>query len=302
MSAFADDRHSGSSDVAYELLDALERHATIDASADAAGFRASLLAFLREAQSSQPSMALVHQLAARALEVADTAALRGVRVAEARASLVASCDAEREDLRASTASVVRQAAQLVERRGAFVATLSASASVREALLEAHRNGMAPRALIGEGRPRLEGRHMASALAKAGVPVWLVADAALPLLLSQAAMVWLGADAITEQGVINKIGSFAAALAAREHSVPVYALATRRKFLPAATGALGIAEQSPGEIWESPTPGVEPRNVYFELVPLPLLRGVVVEDAVLGGSETAITARDRPLPEVLARPF
>ena len=105
--------------------------------------------------------------------------------------------------------------------------------------------------------------------------------------------------VTEQGVINKIGSFAAALAAREHSVPVYALAERRKFLPANTGALRIVEMNPDEVWESPAEGVRPRNVYFELVPMALLRGVIVEDGALGGTEAAVTAQERALPDALA---
>ena len=115
------------------------------------------------------------------------------------------------------------------------------------------------------------------------------------------MVWLGADAVTDQGVFNKLGSYAAALAAREHSVPVYALAERRKFMPAATRALKIVEMPPAEVWDAPAEGVQPRNVYFERVPLPLLRGVIVEDAVLPPGETAALARERTLPGELAGP-
>jgi hypothetical protein len=44
--------------------------------------------------------------------------------------------------------------------------------------------------------------------------------------------------------------------------------------------------------------VRPRNVYFEVVPLPLVRGVVVEDAVLGVTEAATLAKERPLPAEL----
>ena len=90
-----------------------------------------------------------------------------------------------------------------------------------------------------------------------------------------------------------------ALAAREHGVPAYAVATRRKFLPTATPALSIVEMPSGEIWDAPPEGVKPRNVYFEMTPLALLRGVVVEDTVLGPTEAALTAQDRALPEPLA---
>ena len=56
---------------------------------------------------------------------------------------------------------------------------------------------------------------------------------------------------------------------------------------------------PAEIWDAPAPGVQPRNVYFELVPKALLRGIVVEGEVLGATEAATLARERPLPEELA---
>jgi hypothetical protein len=55
-----------------------------------------------------------------------------------------------------------------------------------------------------------------------------------------------------------------------------------------------------EVWDAPTAGVRPRNVHAEMVPLELLRGVVVEDGVLGPTEAATVARERPLPEALAK--
>lgn len=297
--SFARDRTSGASDVALAFLAELERWLAVDRTTSAPALRASLLAWLRHAQAAQPTMALVHQLAARSLEIADTALARGEPAAGLRTALALSCDAERNDLIAARKALARQAAVLVTERGGWIATLSSSGAVREAILEAHRAGREPRVLLAEGRPLMEGRMAAAALAAAGVPVWLVVDAALPLLLSQARMVWLGADAVTDMGVFNKLGSYAAALAAREHSVPVYTLAERRKFLPAATAALKILEMPPEEVWEEPSAGVQPRNVYFERVPLPLLRGVVVEDTVLPPGEAAALARERPLPGELA---
>jgi translation initiation factor 2B subunit (eIF-2B alpha/beta/delta family) len=299
VTSFAGDRTSGASDVALAFLTELERWLVVNLSSSAPALRAALLAWLREAQALQPTMALIHQLAARALEVADTALGRGETAAGLRTAVALSCDTERNDLIAARKAVAKQAAGLVTERGGWIATLSSSAAVREAILEAHRAGREPRVLLAEGRPLYEGRASAAALAAAGVPVWLVVDAALPLLLSQARMVWLGADAVTDMGVMNKLGSFAAALAAREHSVPVYALAERRKFLPAATAALKILEMPPAEVWDKPAAGVQPRNVYFERVPLPLLRGVVVEDLVLPPGEAATLARERPLPGELA---
>ena len=299
MSGFGDDRHSGASDVARAFLVELERWAATDTSSAPPELRARLKAWLRAAQAAQPSMALVHQLAARALEVADTGLRRGDAPADLRAHLALSCAAEREDLAASRAAVARQAVALLDQSESWIGTLSSSTTVRDALLAAHAAGRGPRALVAEGRPGMHGRALAAALAAADIPVWLVVDAALPLVLSQAQQVWIGADAVTELGVLNAVGSYAVALAAREHSVPLYALAGRRKFLPAVSGALKIVEGPPGEGWETPAPGVRPRNVPFEMVPLALLRGIVLENEVIGATEAATLARERPLPEELA---
>ncbi len=299
MTDFSTDRTSGSTSIAERFLTELERWAAVDTSPDAATFAARLLAELRGGQAAQPAMALIHRLAARAWAVAQTGIARADRLPDLRAHVARSCAQEREDLAVARAGVARQALELVRERGPWLATLSKSELVEAALLEVHRAGRAPRVLLAEGRPRLEGREQAARLAAAGLPVWLVTDATLPLLLSQAKMAWLGADAVTERGVLNKVGSYATALAAREASVPVYALAQRRKFLAAGTAALRIPEMDGAEIWDAPPAGVTPKNVYFEVVPLELLRGVVVEDAVLPPGEAAVIAQEATLPAELA---
>jgi translation initiation factor 2B subunit (eIF-2B alpha/beta/delta family) len=298
VASFLDDRTSGSSSLGERLLAHLERWAAVDTSPDPATFRARLLAELREAQATQPAMALVHRVADRALAVADTGLERGDKVADLRAHLARSCAQEASDLVAAEAAVAKNAAGLLPEGDAWVATLSRSAMVERALESANRAGRDVRALVAEGRPLLEGREQAARLASAGVPVWLVTDAMLPLLLSQATVLWLGADAVTERGVLNKVGSFAAALAARESSVPVYVLAQRRKFIAAATPALSIPEMDGAEVWDSPPEGVTPKNVYFELVPLALVRAVVVEDGVLPPGEAGQVAREAVLPPEL----
>jgi hypothetical protein len=118
MTTFRDDRHSGSEDVANGSLEGLSRWVSADPSAGAAELRASLLSWLREAQTAQPTMALLHQLAARALEVADTAVARGDRVADLRRALEESCAAELADLATTRRAVVNQALQLLTSRGA----------------------------------------------------------------------------------------------------------------------------------------------------------------------------------------
>jgi translation initiation factor 2B subunit (eIF-2B alpha/beta/delta family) len=286
---------SSASANALGFLDRLERWAAADTSPDAAALHAALLDWLRREQATHAANGLLHQLAARALDVADAGLHRAEPPAALQVQLAQSCGAERADLEGARAAVVRTAGALLTERGAWIATLSGSTTVQAALLELHGRDRGPRVLVGEGRPLLHGRALAAALGLAGVPTWLVVDAALPMLLSQSAGLWLGADAVTDRGAVVAVGGFGVALAAREASVPVYVLAPRRKFLPGTTAALQIVERPPAEVWDAPTAGVRPRNVHAEMVPLELLRGVVVEDGVLGPSEAATVARERPLP-------
>ncbi|HVP14394.1 MAG TPA: hypothetical protein VMS88_02550 [Terriglobales bacterium] len=291
--------HAGATDEAFAFLDRLGRRLDLDVSPTVPALREALLAHLRREQAALAANGIVHQLCARALEVTDGAAARGENAPAARVAIGQSCAAERADLESARSAVALTARALLVERGGWVATVGRSGTVSRALLGAREAGRGPRAIVSEARPRLSGRSLAAELAGAGVPVWLVVDAALPLLLAQVSMVWLGAEAVTDRGVIAPVGGYAAALAAREHSVPVYVLAARRKFLPAATPALRIDEMPAAEVWGAPPEGVRPRNVRAELVPLELLRAVIVEDGALGATETAVVARDRPLPEELA---
>jgi translation initiation factor 2B subunit (eIF-2B alpha/beta/delta family) len=286
-------------DPAEALLTDLERWTAMDRSPSAADARTELLVRLRMQQIAHPASGLVHQLATRMLIVADAAVIRGDSPVDLRAAVSRACAAERQDLESMRAGVARVAASLITEREGWIATVGDDPSLRRALSEARKAGREPRVIAAEGRPTLVGRDLAAALAAERTPVWLVADAALPMLLAPAQMLWFAALAVTDRGAIAPLGAFAAALAAREHSVPAYALAGRRAFLPATTAALRIVERDPEELWDAPPSGVRARNIHEELVPLALLRAVVVEDAALGPLESAQLAREREVPVELA---
>src|SRR5262249_55581393 len=88
---FGDDRDSGAGGGALAFLGGVGRWGASDLSGSAPLLRASLLAWLRGAQAQQPSMALIHQLAARALQVADAGVSRGDAPAPLRGALAESC-------------------------------------------------------------------------------------------------------------------------------------------------------------------------------------------------------------------
>jgi translation initiation factor 2B subunit (eIF-2B alpha/beta/delta family) len=198
-----------------------------------------------------------------------------------------------------------------------VLTLSRSGSVLAALAGAARSGARLRVIVGEGRPGGEGRGAAADLATGGLEAWCAVDAALPALLHdpgslplpfplsrERTAVVLGADAIGPAWFLNKVGSYALALAAREAEVPVVLVATESKRLPPAL--LARLEIRPAESLGL-APGVGAIDFLFERVPLALVTRAVLETGLAAPAELARRAAALPasrrlaVPEVAAAP-
>ena len=122
---------------------------------------------------------------------------------------------------------------------------------------------------------------AKALGAKGIRTRLVVDSAAPSLMVECDVVVVGADAVTPEGVVNKIGTYALALAARERNVPFYVLAGTEKFLPFL---LRIEERDPKEITQEAIPNGSVENRYFDCTPLDFITGVVTQEGVIAGKE------------------
>ena len=116
-----------------------------------------------------------------------------------------------------------------------VFTLSRSGSVEYALIAAARDraSMAPLdVIIAESRPGGEGVALAQSLAAAGARVSIVTDSAVGVGMARARTLLLGADSVRSDGaLVNKVGSYPAALVATDLGIPVYALCERLKITP-----------------------------------------------------------------------
>ncbi len=199
--------------------------------------------------------------------------------------------------RRAGAAMVRTAADHLTRGAGgslHVVTWSFSGSVAACLREVG-GQTALRVSCAEGRPALEGRRLAAALAAEGIPTAIFTDAGIGEALShgpgRADVVLLGADAVTPDWALNKCGSGMLAAAAARVGVPVYVAATRDKFLDArAARLLQIVEHDPSGVWEEPPPGVTVRNIYFERLPIDLLTGVITDAGTLAGAMIAEACR------------
>ncbi|MFQ5693124.1 MAG: hypothetical protein ACE5IM_08790 [Nitrospinota bacterium] len=245
---------------------------------DLESFRADLLRLARRVRASQPAMAPLFHLMNDVLQAAGDAATRREAVSRGRA-------AARRFLarqRSLEAGAVRRALCRVP-AGATVMTHSASSLVEAVLLRAggRRRGARPatlaRVICTESRPAGEGSRLARRLARSGVPVTLVTDAAAAETLAEADLLLVGADCVTQKGLIHKVGTNALAAAAKRLGIPCHAVATSHKLLPERLLLPGWNEsRGAGEVLRSAPPGLTVLNRPFDRTPWRRLTSVITE--------------------------
>lgn len=260
---------SGASELTRKAADALRRAVE---SADSENDVRSLVAEVgRRILDAQPAMAPLVGLVADVLRSSEG----GSSPAAARRAVREAAEAFASGIRERAPALAARAAGLLPEDGDIL-TLSSSSTVLRALLH-DREARRGRVIVLESRPAAEGRDAARALAAAGVPVLFAVDAAVATLVPSCAAVLLGADSIGDRGVVNKIGSLAAALSAKRAGVPVLVAADSSKILP-SDFPQHLADDRPAEqVWAVPA-GVTVWNRYFEVVPLDAVAWVITDAA------------------------
>ncbi len=188
-------------------------------------------------------------------------------------------------------NAARNAANLVA--GRRVLTLSRSGTVFGALTRAD---PPPEVIVAASHPGGEGVGVSEALAEAGLSVTLTADASLAAVLAAQSvdLVLFGADSLLPSGgVVNKVGSALAALAARHAGVPCYAVTTIDKLRPDEAVSLEAAKEAANaEALYDGDADIALFNPLFETVAGALMTEIVTEEGGLG--PPALTDRAQTL--------
>lgn len=153
---------------------------------------------------------------------------------------------------------------LPARRRSVLLTHSYSGTVARALIAAR--SRIDRVLCSEGRPNYEGRRMARELAAAGIPTDFLTDSAITEFVRLARAIVVGADAICDTGMRNKVGTSALIACALHERVPVWVLADTSKLLPPALcdgrEKRFANDGSPREVWLPLPARIRVLNPYF----------------------------------------
>ena len=150
-----------------------------------------------------------------------------------------------------------------------------------AIRAAWEDGLVAHVWAGETRPLLQGgRLTAWELEQLGIPFSVVADSAAASLMAAGEVdaVFTGADRIAANGdTANKIGTYALAVAAAHHDVPLYVVAPTSTLDPdTPTGAgIPIEARDPREV----SVRFPARNDAFDVTPAELIAAIVTEEGV-----------------------
>ncbi len=241
LRSIAEDRVSSSNAIALKMIEcSIELYGMHDYSK-----------MIENIIEGQPSMAVVLNIASRILRAKNKGELLRLKS---------------EFLSAEKNAVNRAVDRLKDYKN--IATTSYSKTVLETL----KLTKPERVFVSVSHPAKEGEKLAQELLAEGIDVVLFEDTAYSVVMDEVEVVFIGADAVFDNCVVNKIGSFPLALLADYFKKDFFVLANKFKFL---SGDLKkkykILDMSPSEIT---TLDCDVVNVYFEEVPLKFVKEII----------------------------
>jgi methylthioribose-1-phosphate isomerase len=159
------------------------------------------------------------------------------------------------------------------------------------IIAAARAGKKPHVFVDETRPLLQGARLTTyELTREEIDATLIVDAAAALVMQRMAidLAIVGADRIARNGdTANKVGTYALAIAAAHHGIPLYVAAPRSSFDLTLGGGdeMPIEERSPEEILSAGGARIAPEGTHaynpaFDVTPGHLITAFITEYGIL----------------------
>ena len=245
------DSISGSSETAIYVLKSLH-----DILSNREITREQLLDFSIVLRKAKPAMAPLSNIA-RMMEAAANSP-------EPDRTALLSVERVINNERSAWARIVENAAERIE---GTVLTLSYSGTVVN-VLELIAKNKEIEVIVAESFPLGEGRRTAELLSESGIEVTLIADSMVFAEARNSDLCLVGADAITPQALINKVGTYAMALASVQAGIPAYVVSSTLKVTSELRPEWNVEQKTSGKVVE--------RSQIFEPTPLELFAEVITE--------------------------
>ncbi|MEM4325829.1 MAG: hypothetical protein QXU40_00825 [Candidatus Pacearchaeota archaeon] len=169
----------------------------------------------------------------------------------------------------------------VIKNGDRIFTHCHSTNVVNALIYAKKQKKSFEVYVTETRPLFQGRKTAKELINAGIKTTLFIDSTFAFVIGKeskkdkiySTKIFLGADALLKNGIINKVGSRAISEIAYINKVPVYVIADSWKF---TKEKVPIEQRDLNEIWDKAPKKIKMKNPAFEFVPKKYIHRIITE--------------------------
>ena len=271
------DRSHGASTLARQALELLQRSSGGLDGVEVQEFRTTMEERCTALARVRPSMAVVStqverwraELGRVCADCADTARIRRCMAAYAARMI--------EDSLCACDAAAAHMAEIISPQDTII-TLSSSSTLNATFA---RLPQSVRYIIAESRPLNEGVAVAQHLLEHGFDVTLITEAQLGLFVQQADVALIGADTVLADGsVVNKVGSYLLALAAKAAGIPLYSCHESFKECPLERDEFEIEAMDVAELGHPDVPAAAQRNLYFDCTPPHLIHARVTEDGVV----------------------
>ncbi len=270
------DRDSGSAELARRCLEVIAQSCQHDNSDSTTKLLDKLGRQLNLLAQSRPSMAPVINL----LQIfqQDIEKCRQLSPVDARKKCV---DITRQIIEASEKATEKTAQNVATLIGPdkTVFTHSYSSTVIRSFTLLGKKGL--QVIVSESRPLYEGYRLAEKLSQLEIPTTVITEAQTGLFVKDADLVLVGADTIlTDFSVVNKAGTYPAALSAHDNMIPFYVCSEKYKQIHGAGKTPELETMDTAELNGPDLPFVQLKNVYFDITPARLIKAWINEDGIV----------------------
>ena len=197
-------------------------------------------------------------------------------------------DMHRDSVNA-VSKIIDSTAELIENRDVIL-THSYSSTVAAAIKEIAGLKRGIKVIVTKSGTGHYGERTAQELAEDGIPVLYIDDTAIGLYISGVNKVLVGADRITADGkIINGVGTYTIAAAAKMNNIPVYVLCETLKFdFAISSSKVDLEERGNTGLIEEGVlpPEVKISNPTFDITPLDFITAIISENGVVTADKLA----------------
>lgn len=155
-----------------------------------------------------------------------------------------------------------------------------STNVVNSLIYSKKHGKNFEVYNTETRPLFQGRKTALELKKAKIKVTMFIDSAMLTAINgnkKVDKIIIGADALTKNGIINKIGSGMLAELSKKYKIPFYVTADSWKY---SNEKIPIENRSLNEVWDKAPKNFKIKNPAFEFIDKKYISKIITEFGIM----------------------